>query len=188
MDESQTNTAANPSSSAQLLPSPGQLPELKKSFHKINDALNALRLEAAEYKRNALEQARERIEQELQSRYAEREQQLQAELENIETSLEDEKDRLARAGIASAPLFTNSPAHPAVGTLMIEDEEAIARLKRPARRARVEIVNRDTFHNATNRLSAGLGDVVLRILNRDGSLSDEYAPMDRYRWRVDTSA
>jgi hypothetical protein len=71
---------------------------------------------------------------------------------------------------------------------MIEDEEAIARLKRPARRARVEIVNRDTYHHAANRLSAGLGDVVLRILNRDGSVSDEYAPMDRYRWRVDANA
>ena len=181
MDE---KTASN----AQLLPSPGQLPELKQRFNKTNDTLNALRLEAAEYKRKALDEARQRIEQELQTRYAEREQQLQAELEKIETSLEDEKDRLARAGIASAPLFTNSPPHPAVGTVMVEDEEAIARLKRPVRRARVEIVNRDTYKEATNRLSAGLGDVVLRILNRDGSLSDEYAPMDRYRWRIEAAA
>lgn len=185
MDE---KAGTNTVSSGQLLPSPGQLPELKQSFNKTNEALNALRLEAAEYKRNALDEARLRIEQELQTRYAEREQQLQAAVEKIETALEDEKDRLARAGIASAPLFTNSPPHPVVGTLMIEDEEAIARLKRPVRHARVEIVNRDTFKEATNRLSAGLGDVVLRILNRDGSLSDEYAPMDRYRWRVDASA
>lgn len=172
----------------QLLPAPGKLPELKRAFNDTQDALNTLRLQAAEYSRDAMEQARQRIADEVASRYGQHEDALKAELAAIETRLEDEKDSLARAGISSAPTFANSPAPPAVGTVMIEDEESISRLKRAPRRAVVEIVNRDTFNDAGNKLRAGLGDVVLRILGRDGKPTDEYAPMDRYRWRLEAAA
>jgi hypothetical protein len=170
----------------QLLPPPGKLPELKQAFNETNDALSALRLEADEYSREALELARQRIAQEVRERFGEKETELKKALAATEQALEDEKDRLARAGISSSPLFANSPTAPAVGSVMIEDEEAISRLKRAPRRAVVEIVNRDTFKESSNKLRSGLGDVVLRILKADGSPTSEYAPMDRYRWRVDS--
>jgi hypothetical protein len=171
----------------ELLEAPGKLPELKRAFNQTNDALSAVRVEGAEYARNALEEARRRIAEEVQQRYRAKEDQLQAELEAIEQALEDEKDALARAGIASAPQFANSPTALPVGTIMIEDEEAISRLKRSPRRAVVEIVNRDTFNTSTNKLRAGLGDFALRILKNDGTPTEEYAPMDRYRWLVDNN-
>ncbi len=170
---------------AQLLPAPGKLPELKRKFNETNNALSEVRLQAAEYGRQALEEARLRIARDLEERFGYKEQALKADLAEIEQALEDEKDALARAGIPSAPLFANSPPHPAVGTVMIEDEEAISRLKRPPRKAVVEIVNRDTFSQSSNKLRAGLGDVVLRVLRKDGAPTDEYAPMDRYRWKLD---
>jgi len=171
----------------QLLPAPGKLPELKRAFNEINDALSALRLEADEYGRDALEQARQRIAQEVRERFGAKEVELKQALAATEHALEDEKDSLARAGISSSPTFANSPAQPAVGTIMIEDEDAISRLKRAPRRAIVEIVNRDTFTESSNKLRSGLGDVVLRILKNDGTPTNEYAPMDRYRWRVESA-
>ncbi|MDB5971226.1 MAG: hypothetical protein JWQ90_3676 [Hydrocarboniphaga sp.] len=167
----------------QLLDGPGKLPQLKRAFNQTNDALSALRVEAGEYMRRELEIARQRIALEVLESFGSREAQLTSELLAIETALEDEKDSLARAGISSAPRFANSPAPPPVGTVMIEDEEAISRLKRTPRRARVAIVNRDTFDEASNKLRAGLGDVVLQIIRPDGTLTSEYAPMDRYRWK-----
>lgn len=171
--------------SLQLLPPPGQLGELKRAYNQANDALLALRFEAEEFSRESLRVARERIAAEVEQHYGAAQAQLREAIAATERALEDEKDRLARAGIPSSPVFANSAPLPAVGTVMIEDEEAISRLKRAPRRAVVEIVNRDTFTEATNKLRSGLGDVVLRLLRADGTLTSEYAPMDRYRWRVD---
>ncbi|WP_428313269.1 hypothetical protein [Hydrocarboniphaga sp.] len=167
----------------ELLDGPGKLPQLKRAFNQTNDALTAIRVEAGEYARRELDLARQRIAAEVLERYGRQEQALGADLLAIETALEDEKDALARAGIPSSPRFANSPEPPAVGSVMIEDEEAISRLKRAPRRARVEIVNRDTFDEASNKLRSGLGDIVLRIMRPDGTLTSEYAPMDRYRWK-----
>lgn len=169
--------------SIRLLPPPGKLPELKQSFNETQDQLGQLRFEADEYSRRALAEAQARIEREVEERFGSREAALRERIGALETALEDEKDRLARAGIASAPMFANSPTPPPVGTVMIEDEESISRLRRPPRRAVVEIVNRDTFTNATTRLRVGLGDIVLRLLRKDGTPTDEFAPMDRYRWK-----
>lgn len=169
----------------QLLDGPGKLPQLKRAFNQTSDALSALRVEAGEYARKELELARQRIAKEVLERYSIQEAALTADLLAIETALEDEKDALARAGISSSPRFANSPEQPAVGTVMIEDEDSISRLKRAPRRACVEIVNRDTFEQASNKLRSGLGDVVLRIMRPDGTLTSEYAPMDRYRWKPD---
>lgn len=167
----------------ELLDGPGKLPQLKRAFNQTSDALTAIRVEAGEYARRELDLARQRIAAEVLERYGRQEQALGADLLAIETALEDEKDALARAGIPSSPRFANSPEPPAVGSVMIEDEEAISRLKRAPRRARVEIVNRDTFDQASNKLRSGLGDIVLRIMRPDGTLTTEYAPMDRYRWK-----
>ena len=169
----------------ELLDGPGKLPQLKRAYNQTSDALSAVRVEAGEYARRELELARQRIAAEVLERYSTQEAALGAELLAIEKALEDEKDTLARAGISSSPRFANSPEPPAVGSVMIEDEEAISRLKRAPRRARVEIVNRDTYEEATNKLRSGLGDIVLRIMRPDGTLTNEYAPMDRYRWKPD---